>query len=85
MILLKLNQMSFGSTLDTINDSDLFPVFSAVPDLGLKLGRLARDVAIQNTLFSYLTQQYEEEKSAYEKQSKKVQTPKIKKPSTSHR
>ena len=32
-----------------------------------------------------LTQQYEEEKSAYEKQSKKVQTPKIKKPSTSHR
>nr|MBC8490743.1 hypothetical protein [Bacteroidota bacterium] len=45
------------------SDQDkLFPVFSEVPELGVQLLRMKRDVEIQNTLFTFLTQQYEEAK-----------------------
>ncbi len=40
----------------------MIPGFSEVPDLGLELGRLMREVEVQNTLYTFLTQQYEEAK-----------------------
>jgi len=53
----QLQTLEVGSPND-----NLFPVFSEVPDLGVQLARLIRDVEIQNTLFTFLTQQYEEAK-----------------------
>ena len=51
----------------------MMPGFSEVPDLGLKLGRLMRDVEIKNTLFTFLTQQYEEAKIQEAKETPTVQ------------
>jgi len=51
----------------------MIPGFSEVPDLGLELGRLMRDVEIQNTLFIFLTQQYEEAKIQEAKETPTVQ------------
>ncbi|NQT25734.1 hypothetical protein HQ585_10285 [candidate division KSB1 bacterium] len=51
------------SSMNNGLESDfLFPRFAQIPDLGLELGRLMRDVEIQNTIFVFLTQQYEEAK-----------------------
>ncbi len=56
----QLNKINYGS--DSSKSNDYFPTFSKVPDLGLQLGRLTREVTIQNTLFTFLTQQLEEAK-----------------------
>ncbi len=56
------------SALDNSSDSisrqssDLFPQFSEVPNLEIKLMRLKREVEIQTKLYAFLTQQYEESK-----------------------
>ena len=56
------------SALDNSSDSvskqssDLFPQFSEVPNLGIMLMRLKREVEIQTKLYAFLTQQYEESK-----------------------
>ena len=44
------------------NETTLIPGFSQVPNLGLKLSRLIRNVEIKNTINIYLTQQYEDAK-----------------------
>ncbi|MFQ6673573.1 MAG: GumC family protein [Fidelibacterota bacterium] len=64
----QLEQMEKGSS-----GRDLFPGFSEVPDLGIQLARLERDVEIQNTLFTFLTQQYEEAKIKEAKDTPTVQ------------
>jgi|TARA_B100000959_G_scaffold287113_1_gene369438 uncharacterized protein involved in exopolysaccharide biosynthesis len=55
------------------NDIFIVPGFSQVPDIGMKLGRFIRDVEIQNTLFTFLTQQYEEAKIQEAKETPTVQ------------
>ncbi|NQT97409.1 MAG: hypothetical protein HQ562_06675 [Candidatus Marinimicrobia bacterium] len=40
----------------------LFPKFKEIPDLGIELARFIRAVEIQNKLYIFLTQQYEEAK-----------------------
>ncbi len=53
----QLEELDYGE-----KEITMIPGFSEVPDLGLKLGRLMRDVEVQNTLYTFLTQQYEEAK-----------------------
>jgi len=60
--------------LDTSREEiTMIPGFSEVPDLGLELGRLLRDVEVQNTLYTFLTQQYEEAKIQEAKDSPTIQ------------
>ena len=70
----KINALK--SQFDKLNTSnmtdDFFPSFSNFPYLGLKLARLMREVSIQNQLFIYLTQQYEEAKIKEAKDSPTV-------------
>ena len=47
--------------------------FSEIPDLGVQLLRLKREVEIQNTLFIFLTKQYEEAKIQEAKNTPTVQ------------
>ncbi|ODS30775.1 MAG: lipopolysaccharide biosynthesis protein [Candidatus Scalindua rubra] len=67
----KLSEMEFGS--EKKSSDRLFPLFSEVPDLGIQLARLMREVEIQNTLFTFLTQQYEEAKIQEAKDTPTVQ------------
>ena len=53
----QLEELDYGG-----NDVKMIPGFSKVPNLGLVLGRLMREVEVQNTLYTFLTQQYEEAK-----------------------
>jgi len=49
--------------METRKDGEgLFPGFSEVPALGIQLLRMEREMEIQNILFTFLTQQYEEAK-----------------------
>ncbi|ODS30389.1 MAG: lipopolysaccharide biosynthesis protein, partial [Candidatus Scalindua rubra] len=70
---LQLKQMDYGSDVSQSDQDKLFPVFSEVPELGIQLIRLQRDVEIQNTLFAFLTQQYEEAKIQEAKDTPTVQ------------
>ena len=65
---LKLSDMEVGA-----EENNLFPGFSEVPSLGVELGRLTREVEIQNTLFTFLIQQYEEAKIQEAKDTPTVQ------------
>ena len=67
----QLRLMDDGSANTQANS--LFPIFSKIPDLGIQLMRLQRDVEIQNTLFTFLTQQYEEAKIQEAKDTPTVQ------------
>lgn len=53
--------------------SEIFPGFKSVPDLGVAYGRLLREIEIQNTIFTFLTQQYEEAKIQEAKDTPTVQ------------
>ncbi len=55
------------------NEFSMIPGFSNVPDLGLEIGRLMRNVEVQNTLYTFLTQQYEEAKIKEVKDTPTVQ------------
>jgi tyrosine-protein kinase Etk/Wzc len=55
------------------NISEIFPGFKSVPDLGVAYGRLLREIEIQNTIFTFLTQQYEEAKIQEAKDTPTVQ------------
>ena len=72
-IKIQLAQMDYGTRKDHTIENKLFPSFSDVPDLGVKLMRLTRDVEIQNTLFAFLTQQYEEAKIQEAKDTPTIQ------------
>tara|TARA_B110000444_G_C18824838_1_gene589745 strand:+ start:902 stop:2242 length:1341 start_codon:yes stop_codon:yes gene_type:complete len=67
----KLKEMDFG--IGSFDNNELFPAFNDVPELGMKLMRLSREVEIQNTLFSFLTQQYEDAKIQEAKNTPTVQ------------
>ncbi len=69
----QLKEMDYGVKVGQSNDNKLFPVFSEVPDLGIQVARLQREVEIQNTLFTFLTQQYEEAKIQEAKNTPTVQ------------
>jgi hypothetical protein len=64
----ELDKMDFGDP-----ESAVIPGFSNVPNFGFKLGRLMRDVEVQNTLYNFLTQQYEEAKIQEAKDTPTVQ------------
>ncbi|NQV50337.1 MAG: hypothetical protein HQ507_07555 [Candidatus Marinimicrobia bacterium] len=65
--------MDFDKSAIESNDIRLFPKFSNVPELGVQLMRLTRNVEIQNALFSFLIQQYEEAKIQEAKDTPSVQ------------
>ncbi len=69
----KMNELEYGGEFIGSERSNLFPVLSDVPELGVKLIRLKREVEIQNTLFVFLTQQYEEAKIKESKNTPTVQ------------
>ncbi len=64
----QLKQMEEGELSD-----GLFPQLNKVPDLSIELARLKRDLEVQNTLFMYLTQQYEEAKIKEAKNTPTIQ------------
>ena len=68
---MKLKEMDIGYNI--ADQNKLFPVFSQVPELGVQLMRLTREVEIQNTLFTFLTQQYEDAKIQEAKNTPTVQ------------
>lgn len=56
----KLEEMKFGSLQqDTL---PIFPTFAEAPELGIKYLQLRRDLEVQNKIFEFLTQQYEQAK-----------------------
>ena len=69
----KMNELEYGANVIGYKKSNLFPVLADVPELGVELVRLKREVEIQNTLFVFLTQQYEEAKIKEAKDTPKVQ------------
>ena len=69
----KMNELEYGGTVIGLEKSNLFPVLAEVPELGVELIRLKREVEIQNTLFVFLTQQYEEAKIKESKDTPTVQ------------
>ena len=58
----KLYEIEYGKTQRMESEDNLFPVLSEMPQIDADLMRLSREVDIQNTLFIYLTQQYEDAK-----------------------
>ena len=58
----KLYEIEYGKTRRMKSEDNLFPVLSEMPQIDADLMRLSREVDIQNTLFIYLTQQYEDAK-----------------------
>lgn len=70
---LQLKEMDFKSLNGKEDWNQLFPIFSEVPELGVQLLRLQREVEIQNTLFIFLTQQFEEAKLQEAKDTPTVQ------------
>ena len=69
----KMNELEYGTNVIGYKKSNLFPVLADVPELGVELVRLKREVEIQNTLFVFLTQQYEEAKIKEAKDTPTVQ------------
>ena len=69
----KMSELEYGTGIVDYKKSSLFPVLSDVPVLGVELVRLKREVEIQNTLFVFLTQQYEEAKIKEAKDTPTVQ------------
>jgi len=69
----KLKEMDLGRGGPRSREMNLFPAFTDVPELGFQLMRLTREVEIQNTLFKFLTQQYEEAKIQEAKDTPTVQ------------
>ncbi len=69
----KMSELEYGENILNYKQSNLFPSLSNVPDLGIKLIRLKREVEIQNSLFVFLTQQYEEAKIKEAKDTPTVQ------------
>ena len=58
----KLHEIEYGNKTAENKGDNIFPVLSEIPQIDADLMRLTREVDIQNTLFIYLTQQYEDAK-----------------------
>tara|TARA_B100001093_G_scaffold433889_1_gene431074 strand:- start:243 stop:746 length:504 start_codon:yes stop_codon:yes gene_type:complete len=69
----KMDELEYGVEVIGFDKSNLFPILSEIPELGVELIRLKREVEIQNTLFVFLTQQYEEAKIKEAKDTPTVQ------------
>ncbi len=77
----QLNRMEFGTenaaTIDTsrgaVRNKEFYVPFSRVPEVGLELARLMREVKIQEVIFELLTQQYEQAKLQEAKDTPTVQ------------
>ena len=69
----KLKEMDNTESNNLIRNDGLFPSFSSIPTLSEKLSQLEREVEIQNTLFMFLTQQYEEAKIQEAKDTPTIQ------------
>ena len=78
-IQIKINQLE--SALQEMKNGDdfeksslvLFPSFSIAPELGVQLIRLTREMEIQNALYEFLTQQYEQAKIQEAKDTPTIQ------------
>ena len=55
-------------------EDKLFPQFSEVPNIEFELMGLKREVQIQNTLYAFLTQKYEESKIQEARDTPTIQT-----------
>ena len=58
----KLYEIEYENKSELNSPNNRFPVLSAIPKIDADLMRLTREVNIQNTLYIYLTQQYEDAK-----------------------
>jgi len=61
----KLDEMKFGSIKakdGKDRNQELFIPFAEIPEIGLEYARLFREVEVQNKLFAFLIQQYEQSK-----------------------
>ena len=58
----KLHEIEYEKKSELNSQSNRFPVLSEIPKIDVDLMRLTREVDIQNTLYIYLTQQYEDAK-----------------------
>ena len=65
--------MKTGSGNNIYNKNNVFPLLSDIPELSIQLYRLKREVEIQNNLFTFLTQQYEEAKIQEAKNTPTIQ------------
>ena len=68
-----MDELEHGLDPENISKRNIFPAFVDVPDLGVRLIRLQREVEMQNTLFIFLTQQYEEAKIEESKDTPTIQ------------
>ena len=69
----KMDEFEFGLSSDNSLNNSLFPPFAEVPELGVNLMRLMREVEIQNKLFIFLTQEYEKAKIEEAKDTPTIQ------------
>ncbi|MEE9166917.1 MAG: GNVR domain-containing protein [Candidatus Neomarinimicrobiota bacterium] len=56
----KLAEIEKGLKDESRISGGLFPVLSDVPDLGMRLARLERELEVQTQLYTFLVQQYEQ-------------------------
>ena len=69
----KLHEIEYGRDTSENVRGNLFLVLSEIPQIDADLMRLSREVDIQNTLFIYLTQQYEDAKIQEAKNTPTIQ------------
>ncbi len=54
----RYHELQYGDTSVKTNESEFYVPFTDVPQVGLKLAELARDVKVQETVWQLLNQQY---------------------------
>jgi len=64
--------MKYGKQIDD-SDLNLFPGFENAPALGIEYLRIKREMEIQNQLFKFFTQQFEQAKLAEIKETPTLQ------------
>ena len=69
----KLHEIQYGNNFESDIDNNLFLILSDVPDMEAELRNLNREVEVYNTLFIYLTQQYEDAKIQEAKNTPTIQ------------
>jgi uncharacterized protein involved in exopolysaccharide biosynthesis len=69
-----MKEIKYGETsYDSVSTLALFPFFVDAPELGLKFIQLTRELEIQNKLYEFLIQQYEQAKIQEAKDTPTVQ------------
>jgi len=69
----KLHEIKYGNNFESDIDNNLFLILSDIPDMETELRNLNRQVEVYNTLFIYLTQQYEDAKIQEAKNTPTIQ------------